>query len=220
MKLIKEQAQQVEVITEAEEGGRKSYFIEGIFMQADKPNKNRRKYVFESLNREVDRYRREYIDENRAFGELGHPDTPTINYPLVSHMIKVLRAEGRDFYGKAKILGGPTGTPNGKIVECLLSEGAKLGVSTRGLGTVIQGSDGISLVQDDFQLATAADIVADPSAPDAFVRGIMESREWVFVDGRYMSEDIEVARKAIVAAPSRRLNETCVRLFADFMRRL
>lgn len=221
MKLIKEMCENVEVITESDKAtGRKAYFIEGIFIQTEQPNKNRRKYCFESMNKEADRYRNVYIKENRAFGELGHPDTPTINLPLVSHMIKELRAEGKDFYGKAKILGGPMGTPNGKIVECLLAEGAKIAVSTRGLGSVIPGPDGISLVQDDFQLATAADIVADPSAPDAFVRGIMESTEWLFVDGRYVAQDAEHARKVIVAAPSRRLHETCVTLFEDYLNAL
>jgi hypothetical protein len=217
MKLIKECVENVRVLTESDEkSGKKSYFIEGIFMQADQPNKNRRQYCFESLNKEAQRYGDVYIKQNRAYGELGHPDTPTINLERVSHLIKELRPEGHDFYGKAKILE----TPYGKIVQSLLDEGAKIGVSTRGLGTLVRGSDGIDLVQDDFQLATAADIVADPSAPDAFVRGIMEGKEWLFVEGRYISQDIERAKSIIVAAPSRRLNETAVRLFADFMRKL
>ena len=209
--------QDVKVLTEADDKtGKKSYFIEGIFMQSEQTNKNRRRYCFESLNREAKRYHAEYIMENRAFGELGHPDTPAINLERTSHMIKELHADGHDFYGKAKILD----TPYGKIVQSLLDEQAKIGVSTRGLGTVIQGADGIYLVQDDFQLATAADIVADPSAKDAFVRGIMEGKEWVFVDGRYMSQDIEQAKDIIVAAPSSRLNEMAIRLFADFMNKL
>jgi hypothetical protein len=217
MKLIKEMTQDVKVLTEADDKtGKKSYFIEGIFMQSEQTNKNRRRYCFESLNREAKRYHAEYIMENRAFGELGHPDTPAINLERTSHMIKELHADGHDFYGKAKILD----TPYGKIVQSLLDEQAKIGVSTRGLGTVIQGADGIYLVQDDFQLATAADIVADPSAKDAFVRGIMEGKEWVFVDGRYMSQDIEQAKDIIVAAPSSRLNEMAIRLFADFMNKL
>jgi hypothetical protein len=131
-------------------------------------------------------------------------------------MIKELRAEGHDFYGKAKILD----TPYGKIVQSLLDEEAKIGVSTRGLGSVVQSPDGVYLVQDDFTLATAADIVADPSAPDAFVRGIMEGREWVFVEGRYVEQDMELAKKAIIAAPSRRINEIAVRLFSEFMQKL
>jgi len=217
MKLIKEMTQDVKVLTESDEKtGKKSYFIEGIFMQSEQANKNRRRYCFESLNKEAQRYHKAYIQENRAFGELGHPDTPTINLERTSHMIKELHADGHDFYGKAKILD----TPYGKIVQSLLDEQAKIGVSTRGLGSVVQGPDGIYLVQDDFTLATAADIVADPSAPDAFVRGIMENREWVFVDGRYVGQDIECAKATIHKASSRQLQETAIRLFADFMKKL
>jgi hypothetical protein len=217
MKLIKEMTQEVTVLKESDEkSGKKSYFIEGIFMQSEQTNKNRRRYCFESLNRETLRYHKAYIQENRAFGELGHPDSPTINLERTSHMIKELRAEGHDFYGKAKILD----TPYGKIVQSLLDEEAKIGVSTRGLGSVVQSPDGVYLVQDDFTLATAADIVADPSAPDAFVRGIMEGKEWVFVEGRYVEQDMEIAKKAIIAAPSRRINEIAVRLFSEFMRKL
>jgi len=221
VKLIKEWCDNVQVLEESDkESGRKSFYIEGIFMQADKTNKNRRKYAFESLNREVERYKKNYINENRAFGELGHPDTPTVNLPLVSHMIKELRAEGKDFYGKAKILGGPMGTPNGKIVECLLTEGAKIGVSTRGLGTLVRGADGVDLVQDDFQLSTAGDIVADPSAHDAFVRGIMENKDWILMDGVYVGRDAEQAKMIINKTSSRQLHETCVRLFEDYLKAL
>ncbi len=216
MKLIRESVEQVKFLTESAPDGKKSYFIEGIFMQSDRPNKNRRQYAFESLNKEANRYRDVYIDKNRAYGELGHPDTPTINLERVSHMIKELRPEGKDFYGKAKILE----TPYGKIVQSLLDEGAVIAVSTRGLGTLVRGSNGIDLVQDDFQLATAADIVADPSAPDAFVHGIMEGKEWLCVEGRYVECDIERAKRAIEAAPSRRLNEIAVRLFSEFMSKL
>jgi hypothetical protein len=217
MKLIKECTEDVQVLTESDaKTGKKSYFIEGIFIQTEQPNKNRRQYLFESMNREVKRYNDVYITPNRAFGELGHPDTPTINLERTSHLIKVLEANGHDFYGKAKILE----TPYGKIVQSLLEEGAKIAVSTRGLGTLVKGSNGIDLVQDDYQLATAADIVADPSAPDAFVRGIMEGREWVYVNGRYVAEDIDKAKRAISLAPSRQLNELAVKLFSDFMRKL
>lgn len=217
MKLIKEMTQDVTVLKESDEKtGKKSYYIEGIFMQSEQTNKNRRRYCFESLNKETQRYNKAYIQENRAFGELGHPDSPTINLERTSHMIKELRAEGHDFYGKAKILD----TPYGKIVQSLLDEEAKIGVSTRGLGSVVQSPDGIYLVQDDFTLATAADIVADPSAPDAFVRGIMEGKEWVFVEGRYVEQNIEVAKRAIQTAPSRRINEIAVRLFSEFMQKL
>lgn len=217
MKLIRESVENVKVLTEADKmSGKKSYFIEGIFMQSDRPNKNRRQYSFESLNKEANRYREVYIKESRAFGELGHPDTPTINLERVSHMIKELRADGKDFYGKAKILE----TPYGKIVQSLLDEGAKIAVSTRGLGTLVRGSNGIDLVQDDFQLATAADIVADPSAPDAFVQGIMEGREWLCVEGKYVECDIARAKKIVAETPSRRLQEVAVRLFSEFMSKL
>jgi hypothetical protein len=217
MKLIRESVEQVKVLTESDKiSGKKHYYIEGIFMQSDRPNKNRRQYQFESLNKEADRYRSVYIDKSRAFGELGHPDSPTINLERVSHMIKELRPDGKDFYGKAKILE----TPYGKIVQSLLDEGAMIAVSTRGLGSLVKGSDGIDIVQDDYQLATAADIVADPSAPDAFVHGIMEGKEWMCVEGRYVECDIERAKKVIEAAPGRRLQEVAVRLFSEFMRKL
>ena len=217
MKLIKECTQDVKVLTESDEKtGKKSYFIEGVFIQTERPNKNRRQYLFEAMNNEVARYNNEYIKPNRAFGELGHPDTPTINLERSSHLIKELSADGHDFYGKAKIID----TPYGKIVQSLLDEGAKIGVSTRGLGSLIQGSNGISIVQDDYRLATAADIVADPSAPDAFVTGICEGKEWVFVEGRFVEQHIDQAKKAIDRAPSRQLHETAVRLFAEFLRKL
>jgi len=185
-------------------------------MQADIPNKNRRQYKFDTLLRESERYNKEYIKENRAFGELGHPNSPTINLERVSHMIKILRPEGTNFYGKAKILD----TPYGKIVQNLLDEGAQIGVSTRGLGSVSSGPNGVSLVEDDFQLATAADIVADPSAPDAFVQGIMEGREWMFIDGRYVEQDVAAAKKAITKASSREIEAVAVQLFEQFMRKL
>lgn len=217
MKLIREMVDNIKVLTESnKDTGKKSYFIEGTFIQTEKPNKNRRQYLFESMSKEVARYNKNYISENRAFGELGHPDTPTINLERTSHMIKELKADGHDFYGKAKILD----TPYGKIVQSLLDEGAKIGVSTRGLGTLVRGSDGIDQVQEDYTLATAGDIVADPSAHDAFVRGIMENREWLFVEGRYISQDIENTKKVIVATPSRKLHETCVSLFEDYLNAL
>jgi Prohead core protein serine protease len=218
MRLIKECTEDVRYLTEEDtNSGKKSYFIEGIFLQADITNKNKRQYCFESLNREVNRYANVYIKANRAFGELGHPDSPTINLERVSHMIKELHPDGKNFYGKAKIL---TETPYGKIVQTLLDEEAKIGVSTRGLGSVVQSPDGVYLVQDDFTLATAADIVADPSAPDAFVRGIMENREWVLIDGRYVGKDIEIAKATINKASSRQLYETCVSLFEDYLNAL
>ena len=217
MKLIRESVEDVKILTEADEKtGKKSFYIDGIFIQTEMPNKNRRQYCFESMNKETKRYHDLYIKENRAFGELGHPDTPTINLERVSHMIKELKADGKNFYGKAKILE----TPYGKIVQSLLEEGAKIAVSTRGLGTLVRGSNGIDLVQDDYQLATAADIVADPSAPDAFVQGIMEGREWVIVDGRYTEQDVAMAKQVITKASSRQLHEAAVRLFSGFMCKL
>jgi hypothetical protein len=217
MKLIKECVTEVKFLTEADQKtGKKGYFIEGIFMQSEQPNKNRRQYKYSTLLRESERYNRDYIQQSRAFGELGHPSSPTINLERVSHMIKVLRPEGNDFYGKAKILD----TPYGKIVQNLLDEGATIGVSTRGLGSVVSGPNGISLVEDDYQLATAGDIVADPSAPDAFVQGIMEGREWVFVEGRYVEQDIEKTKKTIVRASSKELHETAVRMFEQFLKKL
>jgi hypothetical protein len=214
MRLIKECTEDVRYLTEEDaKTGRKSLYIEGIFMQSERPNKNRRQYPFSVLDRAVRQYTESHIKPNRAYGELGHPDTPSINLERVSHMIKELRADGTDFYGKAKILD----TPYGKIVQNLLDEGAKIAVSTRGLGTLVSGSNGVSLVQDDFQLATAADIVADPSAPDAFVSGIMENKEWILVDGKYTSRDIEYAHKEIDRTPSRRLQETMLRLFDGYL---
>lgn len=217
MKLIRECFENVKVLTESDKlSGKKSFYIEGIFIQTERPNKNRRQYCFESMSNEIKRYTDTYIKQNRAFGELGHPDTPTINLERVSHLIKELRADGKDFYGKAKILT----TPYGKIVESLLEEGAKIAVSTRGLGSLVAGPNGVNMVQDDFQLATAADIVADPSAPDAFVAGIMENKEWMMVEGRYIAQDVERAKAAINNVSSRQIHETCVTLFEDYLNAL
>lgn len=176
MRLIKEHIEEVKLIVEATEGGKgKNYFIEGVFLQSDITNRNNRRYPTNIMQKEVDRYNKEYIIKNRAYGELGHPDSPTINLDRVSHMIKSLKMEGNNFVGRAKVLD----TPYGKIVKSLIDEGAQLGVSSRGLGSIVQ-KDGVNLVQDDFMLSTAADIVADPSAPDAFVEGVMEGKEWVY----------------------------------------
>ena len=176
MKLIKEHIEEVKLIVEAKDNGKaKDYYIEGVYLQSNLKNRNGRMYPKEIMEKEVDRYTKEYINKNRAYGELGHPDSPTINLDRVSHMIKSLKREGNNWVGKAKILD----TPYGKIVKSLIDEGAQLGVSSRGLGSLVQ-KDGVNLVQDDFMLATAADIVADPSAPDAFVEGVMEGKEWVF----------------------------------------
>jgi hypothetical protein len=217
MKLIKEYVEAVKYLTEADEKtGKKAYYIEGVFMQSERPNKNNRKYLFETLNREVGRYNDQYISQNRAYGELGHPDTPTINLERVSHMIKELKVDGTDFYGRAKIME----TPYGNIVKSLIDEGAQLGVSSRGMGSLIPGRDGCNVVQDDFRLATAADIVADPSAPDAFVQGIREGKEWLFVEGRFVEVDIDNAKTALLKANRKEIEEVAVKLFENFLQKL
>lgn len=203
MKLITELNEEVKFVTEATEAGKKEMFIEGVFMQAERENRNGRMYPLPILTREATRYVNEYVNKGRAFGELGHPQGPTINLERTSHLIKELRLEGNDFYGKAKILD----TPYGNIVRNLINEGATFGVSTRGMGSLEERSDGVKVVKDDFYLATAADIVADPSAPDAFVRGIMENKEWVYVDGRWLEQDIDRAKSMIRKANAKDLEE-------------
>jgi hypothetical protein len=185
MKLITEEISNAEYIVE-EKNGKKSYSIKGIFMQSDVKNRNGRIYPKEILQKEVARYNREFIEKNRAFGELGHPDGPTVNLERVSHMIKVLTPEGSNFIGEARVLD----TPYGKIVKSLIDEGASLGVSSRGMGT-LANVGGANVVKDDFYLATAADIVADPSAPDAYVEGIMEGKEWVWNNGILTEQEVE-----------------------------
>ena len=185
MKLITEEISNAEYIVE-EANGKKNYSIKGVFMQSDVKNRNGRIYPKEILQKEVARYNREFIQKNRAFGELGHPDGPTVNLERVSHMIKSLTPEGSNFIGEARILE----TPYGKIVKSLIDEGAKLGVSSRGMGT-LANVGGANVVKDDFYLATAADIVADPSAPDAFVEGIMEGKEWVWNNGILTEQEVE-----------------------------
>lgn len=195
MKLFTELNEQVSVLTEMEESGKKAFYIEGVFLQGDIKNRNGRVYPVPVLEKEVYRYMKENVEKNRAYGELGHPDGPNINLERVSHMIKNLRKEGSNFVGKAKILE----TPYGMIVRNLLSEGAYLGCSSRGMGTLKPNTQGIMEVQDDFHLATAADIVADPSAPNAYVRGIMEGAEWVLdsVTGSWRAQElVHETRKA------------------------
>jgi len=216
MRLITELNESVDFITESNEDGSKSMFIEGIFMQSDQPNRNGRLYPFDVLNKEAQRYNEEYVTKGRAFGELGHPEGPTINLERVSHLIKSLKAEGKDFYGKAKLLD----TPYGNIVKNLIGEGAQFGVSTRGMGTLEESKEGYKIVKDDFHLATAADIVADPSAPDAFVRGIMENREWVCIDGHWMERQIEESKKAVRKATSKQLAEVKMKIFEKFIKQL
>ena len=192
MKLISESIEDIEYITEDDAEGKKKVSIRGVFLQAEVKNRNGRIYPMPVLEKEVARYNKEYIQKNRAFGELGHPDGPTVNLERVSHMITKLTPDGKNFIGEAKILD----TPYGKIVKNLINEGAKLGVSSRGMGS-LEPRRGAQVVKDDFYLATAADIVADPSAPNAFVEGIMEGKEWVWQNGAVKEMDIEAYRKEL-----------------------
>lgn len=215
MKLISEEVLDVRYLVEDNGKGGKDHFIQGIFMQAEKKNRNGRVYPHGVLSKEVDRYNREYVNKNRAFGELGHPDSPTINLDRVSHMITKLYPDGNNFVGKAKILD----TPNGKIVKSLLDGGASLGVSTRGVGS-LKPANGFQLVQDDFHLATAADIVADPSAPDAFVRGIMENAEWILVNGKWTQQQFERAKKLISESNRNDIETVALAVFKNYMSKL
>lgn len=217
MKLICELNEDVQVIAEAAEDGKKKYFIEGVFMQGDLKNRNGRVYPAEVLAREVDRYNEQYISKNRAYGELGHPAGPTINLERVSHMITKLERDGSNFIGRAKIM---TETPYGAIVKSLMDEGAGLGVSSRGMGSLKQSRNGVAEVQNDFYLATAADIVADPSAPDAFVRGIMEDKEWVWDNGIIREAEISDYKTEIKKASRKELEETKLKVFEDFLSKL
>ena len=214
VKLISEAVENVEFITEEKSGG-KSYKIRGIFMQADVKNRNGRVYPMEILTKEVTKYNKNFIQQNRAFGELGHPDGPTVNLERVSHMITSLTPDGKNFIGEAKIME----TPMGKIVKNLMDEGAKLGVSSRGMGSLNQ-KNGASYVRDDFYLATAADIVADPSAPNAFVEGIMEGKEWVWNNGSLVEAHVADLKKKF--GVKKRRNEANIRAleFAKFLKML
>ena len=216
MKLITEVFEQNKIIVEEKLGKGKQYFIEGIFLQSELKNRNGRVYPEQVMDKEVQRYTEEYINKNRAYGELGHPDTPSINLDRVSHMITSLKKDGTNYIGRAKILD----TPMGKIAKGLLDGGANLGVSSRALGSLKTNRDGVQVVQDDFMLSTAADIVADPSAPNAFVQGIMEGREWVFVDGKYVERHIEEAKKIIQKTSSSQLNEMSIKAFQDFLAKI
>jgi hypothetical protein len=216
MKLIRERVEDVNYLTESTEEGKKELYIQGPFLVAEQGNKNRRMYKIDTLQREVDRYVKEYVDTKRALGELGHPDTPSINLERVSHLITELKQDGNIFVGKAKILD----TPYGNIVKNFIESGVNLGVSSRGMGSLVPGDNGLSIVQDDFRLATAADIVADPSAPGAFVNGIMEGKEWLFVEGRYVEVDIDNAKRQIQKASSKQLEEVAIKLFDNFISKL
>ena len=211
MKLITETIEDIEVLTEANAAGVKQYKIRGVFMQADIKNRNGRVYPVQTLAKEVARYNEQFINKKRAFGELGHPDGPTVNLERVSHMITSLKSEGKNFIGEAKIMD----TPYGKIVKNLIDEGAQLGVSSRGMGS-IQGST----VGKDFYLATAADIVADPSAPDAFVEGIMEGKEWIWDNGVLKSMEVERYKEQIEKTRRADLAETKASIFNDFLSKL
>jgi len=215
MKLIKEVFEDNKVLVE-EKDGKKNYFIEGVFLQSELKNRNGRMYPEATMDKEVGRYIKEYVEKNRAYGELGHPDTPSINLDRVSHMITSLKKEGTNWVGKAKILD----TPMGQIAKGLLDGGANLGVSSRAMGSIQTNNEGVAIVQDDFMLSTAADIVADPSAPDAYVQGIMEGKEWIFVDGKFVEKDIEEARRNIRSASIRQLQEAKMRAFQDFLSKI
>ena len=215
MKLITEEVSSAEYIVEEADNGKKNYKIRGIFMQADMKNRNGRVYPMETLNKEVNRYNREFVEAKRAFGELGHPDGPTVNLERVSHMITSLTPEGKNFIGEAKIMD----TPYGKIVKNLIDEGAKLGVSSRGMGS-LENRGGSNYVKSDFYLATAADIVADPSAPDAFVQGIMEGKEWVWDNGVIREVDIHEMRNTIERARRIELAEKKAAVFKSFLSKL
>jgi hypothetical protein len=215
MKLITETIEHVNCLVEAVEGAPKQYFIEGVFLQSELENRNRRVYPKAVLEREVARYVKDFVNENRAVGELGHPDTPNINLDRVSHKIISLREDGNNFIGKAKILD----TPFGRIVKNFMDEGIKIGVSSRGMGSLKPMKEA-QMVQDDYFLATAADIVADPSAPDAFVHGIMENKEWIWENGIIKEADIAQIRKDILGASRKQLEEVTLRNFSNFLKRL
>ena len=211
MKLITETIEDVQVITEGK-GDDKKLYIEGVFLQSEIKNRNGRMYPFSVLEKEVERYNEEYVKTSRALGELGHPDGPTVNLDRVSHRITSLRAEGNNFIGKAQILN----TPNGNIAKALLEDGVKLGVSSRGMGSIDKRED-CGVVMDDFMLATAADIVADPSAPDAFVNGIMEGKEWAWDNGILKETKVAKYQRYMDSATRTNLEERTLKVFNDFL---
>src|SRR6056300_72193 len=214
MKLISEEISDAQYIVE-ENNGNKNYKIRGVFLQTEIKNRNGRIYPKEILDKEVKRYNAEFINKKRAFGELGHPDGPTVNLERVSHMIKKLYPDGNNFIGEAKIMN----TPYGKIVKGLIDEGAQLGVSSRGMGSLEQ-KGGVNYVGKDFYLATAADIVADPSAPDAFVEGIMENKEWVWDNGVLVEKEIEAWKLELIKTKKRSLEEQKLKIFDSFLKKL
>ena len=215
MKLIAEFNETISPIITEGANGKKDYFIEGVFMQADIKNRNGRVYPKAIMEKEVNRYKKEFVEKDRAFGELGHPEGPTINLDKVSHLIQSLDLEGKNYVGKAKVLS----TPNGEIVKALINDGAKLGVSSRGLGSLEQKGDA-QYVKNDFQLATAGDIVADPSAPEAFVEGIMEGVEWVMENGILTRVQVEEMKEQLRSAKKSQLEETKLNLWKRFVESL
>ena len=217
MKLIREEIESVKVFTESLKGGKKNLYIEGVFLQGNIKNRNGRMYPMETLQKEVGRYIKEHVDTGRALGELGHPDGPTVNLDRVSHKIIGLRESGTNFIGKAKILD----TPMGQIAKSLIGEGVKLGVSSRGIGSLKPTKEGFNVVGEDFMLATAADIVADPSAPDAFVDGIMEGKEWIW-EGTVLRERKaeEIKNKIDTLTEQKQLEENKLNLFTEFINSL
>ena len=216
MKLISEHfSDDVEYITEQDDNGKKKFSLKGIFMQAEIKNRNGRVYPFEVLNKEVERYNKEFIEQNRAYGELGHPDGPTVNLDKVSHMVTSLKPDGKNFIGEAKVMS----TPMGEIVKNIMDDGGKLAVSSRGMGSLTK-KNGANYVNDDFYLATAADIVADPSAPNAFVQGIMEGKEWVWNNGMILEQDVaEIKDEMERNVRSRQANYQAL-AFAKFLKKL
>ena len=216
MKLITETIESVKYLSEIAENGKKHLYIEGVFLVGDTVNRNNRMYKMDTLRNEVKRYDEEYIKTNRALGELGHPDTPTINLERVSHKIVSLSEDGNTYYGKALILE----TPYGQIVKNFIENNISVGVSSRAMGTVVQTKEGYNLVQDDLRLATAADIVADPSAPGAFVNGIMENKEWMFVEGRFVEVDFDKAKKEIKTASKKDIEHVALKIFKNYLRKL
>ena len=215
MKLITEQIDDAKIVITEGKNGKKNTFIEGVFLQGELTNRNGRRYPIATLAREVGKYNENFVKTGRALGELGHPDGPTINLDRASHLITSLKQEGNNFVGKARLLE----TPMGKIAKQLLDEGVKLGVSSRGLGS-IKEENGVKVVGEDFMLATAADIVADPSAPDAFVNGIMEGKEWVLAGGAIHEQQIEQIKKRIDNAAARQLEERKISAFSEFLKNL
>ena len=214
MKLITETFEDVKFLTESAEGGVKNYFIEGVFMQSDTLNRNKRMYPTQILMNEAQRYNKEYVQNKRAFGELNHPTNPVVNLDRVSHIILEFKSSGKDVHGRAKIMG----TPMGEIVKSLINEGASLGVSTRGMGS-LSPKNGYNEVCKDFTLS-AVDIVADPSAPGAFVNGIMEGKEWIWDNGILVEQEIERYQRVLQQTSRRKLESTAIKLFEDFLNKL